>query len=111
MKVTKKRIMFKAVILTMLMSAMLYETIFASGIQGLKLFSGGMQFLNDATVAAMVVLPVVCGLLLIVFNAFKAGADQQDQIMWSKRIKMVIKCLIFGEGGVAIVNMIVGYIA
>ena len=65
--------------------------------------------LRDATSVLLVALPTVVGLLLIYFNAMKSAAEQQEQQVWSKRMKIAIISLVVGETASGIVNAISSY--
>lgn len=85
------------------------NAIFASGVQSLKLYSGTLNLLRDATTALMIIVPVACGLCILFFQFRKSMADTQEQPMWSKRTKVAIISLVIGFSASGIVNLIATY--
>lgn len=106
MKVSKR--IFKILIFILIFNLM-STVAYASGVTSFVGFTGTKRLLNDLTTAAMVLLPIIVVILVIYFNARKAGAEQNEQMIWSKRIKTALFCLIGGEVAVGLVNMIVSY--
>ena len=109
----KKRMNFfktiKTGILTIIMCIVYSLPLYADSIQGIKLYQGTMNLLRDATSIALVVLPTVVGLLLIYFNIRKSACEQQEQQVWSKRMKTAIIALVIGETASSIVTLITSY--
>ena len=102
-KIRKVILLMTALIMT------IQSKVLATGVQSLKLFSGTLNLLRDATTALMIIFPVSCGLCILIFQIKKSMADTQDQPMWTKRTKAAIKALIFGFSASSIVNLITTY--
>ena len=104
----KKQI--KKLILLIFMASMFNSNLLlATGIQNLKLYTGSLNLLRDATTALMVIVPVACGLCILYFQFQKSLADIPDQPRWSKRTKIAIISLIFGFSASGIVNLFATY--
>ena len=101
--------MLKLLLLETIIIIVFNTTVFASGITSFAGFTGTQRLLQDATTAALVLLPIITALLIVYFNIRKSGAEQQEQTMWSKRIRTAVFCLIFGELAAAFVNFISSY--
>lgn len=82
---------------------------FAGGLQSLKLYTGTINLINDATTAFMVILPIACGLCILIFQLIKGAADQNEQQIWAKRTKVAIIACAIGMGASGIVNLLVSY--
>ncbi|GEM_PF-1714115 len=75
-----------------------------------KFATGTKALINDASVWAMVILPVAVTFLCIYFNMRKAAAeDEQESKAWNKKIKIALFCVIGGECAAILVNVIVSY--
>lgn len=106
MKISKR--IFKILIFILIFNLM-STVAYASGVISFIGFTGTKRLLNDLTTAAMVLLPIIVVILVIYFNVRKAGAEQDEQRMWTKRIKVALGCLIGGEVAAGLVNMIAFY--
>lgn len=102
-KIRKVILLMTALIMT------IQSKVFATGVQSLKLYSGTLNLLRDATTALMIIVPVACGLCILFFQFRKSVADTQEQPMWSKRTKVAIISLIIGFSASGIVNLIATY--
>lgn len=109
----KKRMNFlkpiKTGILTIIMCILFSLPLYAVSIQDIKLVQGTMNLLNDATSILLGALPIVVGLLLIYFNIRKSACEQQEQQVWSKRMKTAIICLVIGETASGIIALFTSY--
>lgn len=102
-KIRKVILLMTALIMT------IQSKVLATGVQSLKLYSGTLNLLRDATTALMIIVPVACGLCILFFQFRKSVADTQEQPMWSKRTKVAIISLIIGFSASGIVNLIATY--
>ena len=102
-KIRKVILLITALIMT------IQSKVLATGVQSLKLYSGTLNLLRDATTALMIIVPVACGLCILFFQFRKSVADTQEQPMWSKRTKVAIISLIIGFSASGIVNLIATY--
>lgn len=82
---------------------------FGSGVQSMKLYTGTVALLRDATTALMVIISIVCGLAILFFQIMKGLADQQEQQIWGKRTKNAIISGIIGMSASGIVALITSY--
>ena len=105
MKRKLKRIL---IITTIISLTSLFATL-GSSADSVTLFSGTKRLINDLTVWAMGLLPAISAVLIVYFNIMKSQAEQQEQVMWSKRIKTVLVCLIVGECAVGLVQWLTSY--
>lgn len=101
----------KTGILTIIMCILFSLPLYANNILNTKLVQGIMNMLRDATSVLLVALPTVVGLLLIYFNLRKSACEQQEQQIWSKRMKTAIISLVVGETASGIVNLITSYVS
>ena len=102
-KIRKVILLMTALIMT------IQSKVLATGVQSLKIYSGTLNLLRDATTALMIIVPVSCGLCILFFQWRKSVADTQEQPMWSKRTKVAIISLIIGFSASGIVNLITTY--
>lgn len=81
---------------------------FATG-GDLSLFTGTYALINDLTSKLTIIFPAIAILLIIIFNISKSGADQNEQTVWTKRIRIVIISLIVGETAAGIITYITSF--
>ena len=70
-----KKYIKKIIIMTIIIMILLSNVIFA--MSSLKLYTGTLQLLRDATTLLMVIIPVLCGLCILIFQAMKGMSDAQ----------------------------------
>lgn len=75
-----------------------------------KPFLGIKQMLDDATVALMVIAPVVGVLLYVYFNIRKGAADEMDHKMWDKRKNIVLISTVSAFIASALINLLISYV-
>ena len=99
----------KFVILTLCFLIITKKVCFATGIQNLKMYTGTLKLINDLTVAFMTILPISCGLLIIIFQLMKMGADQNEAQIWKKRTKAAIIATIVGLSASGLISFVTSY--
>lgn len=83
----------------------------AGNLEGSKIITGTKKLLEDLARVLGIFVPIVCGILLIVFAIMKASADEQDGPRWKKRMIVVIACLVIGISAGGIITLISSYYA
>lgn len=99
----------KQIITIIIMVITFSQVAFATSFQNLKLYSGTINLMRDATTALMVGAPIVCALCILFFQIRKSAADQQEQQIWSKRTKTAIISCVIAFGASGIVNLLATY--
>lgn len=83
--------------------------VFASGTDGLRLFTGTESILNDLTTYLLVIIPVI-GIVVGLYNAVKMiSQDTQEQMQTKKKIKMILIICIVAESADALLKWILSY--
>lgn len=74
-----------------------------------KLATGTMSLLNDVTTWLMGLIPILGGLLALYFFGRKSAANEQEQHIWDKRLKVTGGCIIGGTVASSIITVVTSY--
>ncbi len=81
----------------------------AAGFRDSTLYTGTVNLINDLTIWAMVLCPLIGGLAALVFLIRRSMADEQEGKMWTNRIVIAIACGVGGSLISGLISIITSY--
>ena len=96
-------------IITIMTTMLLIISTKVFALQSTKLFTGTVNMFNDATTIALIILPILSGLLFLYCQIMKNTAEPDEQKRWKKWQTAIIIGVIIGETFIGVLNVILSY--
>ncbi len=104
-----KRKLVRTLVLGLITTLLLGNTVFATGIQDTIIATGTQKLISDLTSWLMVLAPTLTVLLVGYFLLRKASSQDQEGPRWNDRIKVAIICCVGVIVASALINVILSY--
>lgn len=104
----KRTIVVKVLMIIFILAALAIP-VSAEGLQDSDVYTGTIKLVNDLSLAATVLCPLVGGVVAVVFVIRRSMADEQDGKMWTKRITTAIICAVAGMLITGIIALLTSY--